>query len=173
MKAWVVTIVSLDDPKSHPDAGNEVVIALVSARRGASFIKTYVETLVHILCRSLDEQKTASAAIKLSSSRYTNDDGGCRISFYNHPYIVQAQKSDVIRISNINGVSWLKWKGIKYSRFEVDPLIHRIKKVADVDPPTKECPQANFGLSDRAMFANNRLPTLRPQAATAADGAER
>jgi hypothetical protein len=77
--------------------------------------------------------------------------------FFDAPYTIQGQKSEIMAIADVNGVSWLKWKGVKYSRFIPDPLTHKIGKV-DVDPSLKERPQANFGLNNRAMFSKSSYP---------------
>jgi hypothetical protein len=152
MKAWVISISSLEAWKS--DTVGEVVIALISGRRTERFVKSYIENLASILCRSLGAQKAEAAYNNSTSRPYVHDDNGCCLYFYEAPYTIQGQKSEIMAIADVNGVSWLKWKGVKYSRFIPD---HKIGRV-DVDPPLKECPQAKFGLNTRAMFSKNSYP---------------
>jgi len=150
MKSWVISISSREAWKS--DTVGEVVIALISGRRTERFVKSYIENLASILCRSLGAQKAEAAYNNSTPCLNVQDDNGCCLYFSQHPYTIQGQKSEIIALEDVNGVSWLKWKGVKYSRFKPDPLTHQIGKVEDVDPPIKECPQANFGLNNRATF---------------------
>jgi hypothetical protein len=62
MKAWVITVTSLEAAKKEP-CGTRV-IAMLTARKNTDFIKHYIECLCYIYCLDLDGQKAAA--------KYTN-----------------------------------------------------------------------------------------------------
>jgi hypothetical protein len=156
MKAWVVSVTSLEALKGHPDTVGEVVIALVPARRTSRFIKSYIETLVSILRTSLDEQRIAVTHVRTRPKHIARIDSNVSVSCFDHPYLFKGQKSDIISFSTVDCVSRIQWQGIPFTQVEEDLITHQLRTIAEITPPINEAPQANFGLANWHVFANNR-----------------
>jgi hypothetical protein len=148
MKAWVITVEVLDGARSPPH--DKRVVALVSARKGADFIKEYIENLHRILRLSLETQLTASkynkpdVTIKAKISAYFD------VYLVSLPYILRAQRSEVINITEKRGTAWLKWQGQKYPIYKQNPKTHELECLGQEEPPISEAQHADFQMAGLA-----------------------
>ena len=142
MKAWVIQITTLNAAK--PVKNNIRVIALVSARRNVDFIKQYVENIYFILRMNLEGQKETAKYSKPYVPIKATSHSGCVVYCVNNPYYFIGELSEIIECREQNGVYWLKWKGVQYQKYSVDPITHYPVSLGEENPPIREAPQVDF-----------------------------
>jgi hypothetical protein len=145
MKAWVITVTSLDAAKKQ-GVRSVKVLALISARKREDFIKTYIENMFQTLGLDLEGQKAAAKYNKPDMPPKVISQSGFDIYCFKHPFIIRGQRSIILNIRNENGVNWLRWQGEKYNIYDVNSTTYEPMVVQEEIPPIMEAPQAEFQL---------------------------
>jgi|GEM_PF-4840932 len=146
MKAWVITVTYLNAFRS--ESSGIRVIAVISARKSSKHIRQCVEQLCRFCGLDLPGQIDFAKGIKPAVTAKATAENSFDVYCERLPYVFRGQLSEIMGIKEEDGIHWLRWKGVSYQRYSVNPATYAPADLETVDFPISEAPHANLKLID-------------------------